>query len=381
LDPSSDRRLKHVIKSNSRIVSVGSNSIRMAKMEKQKRNGKAERMLEELRSSMLTNANGKVEIRPEELKEKFDQKSNLPEKFEHLNNSIEEFIIDDAKETLEGKLIPAPVRKELVYLPVALQSAWLPRQGSPDHHVRKFKNSTVVAQQGMTPSGLGVGLPSGLMSRRVLLSLVSQAVMQNSRRIEIPSIKELLEWSGLGLAGQSHRSCQKNLFQMALMNVNLWYQPTPNRATVYKGNIFDELSVEIERDNQEVFSFIPSHVEFSQDFFDGVINGHSVPYLKNVIHSCKTAYQTDLMLWLHHRQSYEYLDKPYFLNYFLMREQFGSNPNQCIRKFKHRFKKELRVLIKEHGHKIDIQRDGIVLHPMKPKVPLKTKNLRKLKIR
>ena len=325
-------------------------------------------ILEEMRSGLTANDKGSVVIEPTPVK----TPPILPPELEDPPWVDEEVVAEQVKET---EIVPfKSPRKELVFLPLAIQSAWMPRQGSPEMYIRRFRSSTIVSTQGHTRSGRPVGLCSGLMSRRILLSLVTRATMERSRLIKVPSIKDLLAWSGLGLAGQSHRSCQKNLFQMAMMNIDLWFQPTERKATIYKGSIFDQMEVTIEQGNQQQFSFIPNEVLFSEDFYKTIIENKAVPYLRESVMSAKSAYEHDLLLWLFQRQSYEYLQKPVFLNYFLLRDQFGANAEENISTFKYRLKKEIRNIVKKYGRKIDIKKDGLVLHPMKAMVPYKSRS-------
>ncbi len=321
-------------------------------------------ILEEMRAGLVANDKGSVTVEPTPV----------------VTPPLEPPELEDPPWLDEEKLPPETdadlipfknPRKELVFMPLAVSSSWVARQGSPESHVRKFRSTTVVSSQGYTPAGRPVGLCSGLISRRVLLSLVTRATMEKSPVISVPSIKDLLAWAGLGLAGQSHKSCQRNLFQMALMSVDLWFQPTERNATIFKGGIFDRMDVTIERGEQQQFSFIPNEVVFSQDFYSTIIENKAVPYLRDEVMKATSAYEHDLLMWLFQRQSYDYLQKPVFLNYFLMREQFGTNQSEPIATFKYRFKKEIRKIVKKYGRRIDVKKDGIVLHPMPAMVPYK----------
>ena len=328
-------------------------------------------ILEDLRSSVVANKKGRVAIEakgsdatPEKIKEEVSS-NELP-----ISGPLP--ICDDLEIAKKDKILelPAP-RKELVFMPLALQSSWMPRKGNPDVYIRKFRSSTIITSQGYTPSGCPVKLPSGLMSRRILLSLITMATQNQSPCVEVPSIKALLNWSGLVITGRSHKSCQRNLFQMAMMNLDLWFQPGERKATIYKGNIFNKIEVTIEQDNQQQFSFIPNEVIFDDSFYQSVIKNKAVPYNRDEVMRASSAYEHDLIMWLYQRQSQDYLQKPVHLNYSLMQEQFGTSKTEKPAMFRHRFKKELRNVIKKHGRKIDINKDGIILHPMSPVVPYK----------
>ena len=145
-------------------------------------------ILEEMRAGLTANDKGAVVIEPTPV----DQLGILPPELDDPPWKDEEVVLEQTK---EAELVPFKnPRKELVFLPLAIQSAWMPRQGSPETYIRRFRSSTIVSSQGYTRSGRPVGLCSGLMSRRILLSLVTRATMEKSRLIKVPSIKELHEF-------------------------------------------------------------------------------------------------------------------------------------------------------------------------------------------
>jgi len=96
-----------------------------------------------------------------------------------------------------------------------------------------------------------------------------------------------------------------------------------------------------------------------------------MPFTREMILKASSPIEHDLILWLCHRQSYETISKPYYLDYILLYYQFGRK-SQDMRKFKAWFNKALRSVIKKFDRKIDIKKKGIVLHPMKPPVKLKS---------
>ena len=263
-----------------------------------------------------------------------------------------------------------PKQPELVFMPMLLQSSFLPPKGSPEKYVRRFRNISLVSHTSFTPSGLPIGLPGGLGARRILLALITKSVYERSPVIEVPSIVELMRWCDLTMTGRSHKSTQRNLLQLATMNIDIWFSPTGEKARIFKGQMFQELSVDIEPSSQEKFSFIPDRVVFTDKFFDSVVRDKPMPFTRESILKASSPIEHDLMMWLSHRQSYEYLNAPQFLDYSLLQAQFGK-PYQPKRNFKVWFKRALRSVIRKFERDIDVQKEGIVLHPMAPPAPLK----------
>jgi len=298
----------------------------------------------------------------------------------HSVPDIPKWAVEIEKDLETGELIeapntPAPLfpkKPELVYMPLLLQPSWIPPKGSPESYIRKFRNISIISQAALTPDGLSVGLPSGLMARRILLALVSEATRHKSRVIPVQSIRHMLSMLGMKFSGQSHRSIQRNLFQMATMNTSIWFSPNENQAEIFNGNVFESVQVEIEHSRQKIFSFIPQQVVFSDAFYRNVIEDRGMPYHLQTIMKARSPIEHDLLMWLLHRQSAEDLPlgKSRFIGYGLLYNQFGRQ-SQDMKKFKAWFRRALRNIIERFDRKIDIQKNGIVIHGMPYHVEMK----------
>ena len=267
-------------------------------------------------------------------------------------------LVHDESESVETLF---PKNPELVFLPMLLQHAWMSPKGSPEKYVRSFRGLSFVSTTDVYPSGRPIGLPSGLQARRLLLALVSRSLTQNSRSIDVRSICELMRWTGMTITSYQHRKIQKTLFQLAMANISIWFSPTGKKAQIFKGVMFDSLNVDVVESPQEKFSFIPNEVVFSENFYNSVIEGKAMPFIASDVHKARSPLQHDILLWLLHRQGE--LTKELFLGYGLMYQQFGQ-PNQTFAKFKYVFKKAMRQIQSKWERKLEVKKDGIILHPM-----------------
>ena len=267
-------------------------------------------------------------------------------------------IVHDESQSVEPLF---PKQPELVFLPMLLQHAWMAPKGSPEKYVRSFRGLSFVSTTDVYPSGKPIGLPSGLQARRLLLALVSRSLTENSRSIDVSSICELMRWTGMTITSYQHRKIQKTLFQLAMANISIWFSPTGDKAQIFKGVMFDSLNVDVVESSQERFSFIPNEVVFSENFYKSVIEGKAMPFIASDVHKATSPIQHDILLWLLHRQGE--INKPLFLGYGLMFHQFGQ-PNQTYAKFKYVFKKAMRQIQSKWDRKLEVKKDGIILHPM-----------------
>ena len=164
-------------------------------------------------------------------------------------------------------------------------------------------------------------------------------------------------------SGQTHRSIQKNLFQMATMNVDIWFAPAGDKAHIYKGNIFEQLSVSVDKGAQLGFSFIPEEVRLSDTFYNRVVKDRAMPFQADMIMKASSPIEHDLILWLCTRQSSPSMIGKKWLSYEQLQPQFGR-PGQDIRKFRLWFKRALKNVAEKFGRNIEIESKGIYLHPM-----------------
>lgn len=314
-------------------------------------NNKTLGMLEDLKSRISASNSGDIKIIPTA---------------QPINSPIlaPKFDFPDPEPSLDAK-------KELVVLPWLLQSAWLPSKGAPESHIRSFRNLSIVSQGALLPSGQNIGLPSGLIARRILLALTTIATQRQSKVIEVPSISWLLDWTRLKASGRQHKQIQRNLYRMALMATNIFIAPRgeDKKYEVHSGNVFDSLSIELGGTDQQTFSFIPKEVSFTDRFYEKVIENQGVAYDADMILEAPSPFIHDLMLWLVHRQtSPELLNRELFLTYEALLPQFGRR-EENIRKFRMRMKKALGYIEATHSRGLTITTAGV-------KIPHKPKSLR-----
>jgi hypothetical protein len=258
-----------------------------------------------------------------------------------------------------------------VVLPWLLQSSWLPLKGSPKEHVRSFGRLSIVSRGAMLPNRKNIGLPSGLIARRVLLALTTMAARHRARTIEVPSISWLLNWTRLSPTGHQHKRIQRNLYQMNLMDTNIFMKGEGGGFSIHSGKVFDSISVEVVDDGQQSFSFIPREVSFTERFFERVIHNQGVAYDADMVLTAPTPFIHDVLLWLLHRGRDERnRNDGLWLTYESLLPQFGrpsemDSPAQ-FRKFKARMKKALLYINQHYGLRVVLEKKRIHI-PHRPK--------------
>jgi hypothetical protein len=243
----------------------------------------------------------------------------------------------------DAEVIYLPVKKPaFIYLPLLLQNAWLPNSGTPEKYIRSFRGLSFVSTTGVYPNGEPIGLPSGLQARRLLIALISQSVIKQSRKIDVSSIRALMRWTNMRHTARQQKRLQKTLLQLATVNVSIWFAARGSKkAQIYNGNMFDSLFVDLIPEEQTRFSFIPEEITFSEGFYNAVVQRRSMPFIADQVMRARSPLVHDVLLWCLHRQAV--ITKPLFLGYGLLYHQFKT-PGQSLAKFTYEFKKAIDSL-------------------------------------
>jgi hypothetical protein len=298
-------------------------------------------------------------------------------------SEVDRNILDVWKKQEEeiGEVIPLiPPKLNLVFLPHLLTEAFLPSRkvGSPYKYQRRYGNLSIQISSSTYPNGDDIGLPHGLLARRLLVALVSKSVKESSRVIECGNIKSLMEDAGLTMTGKSHKATQKMLLQMATMNLQVWFQPdSSKKAFLYKGQMFDALSVDIYPSNQLNFRFIPEQIVLTKDFHEALLKDKAIPFLAQTIAKATSPLEHDTLVWLLHRLPRVSPMEPLMLTWSNLYQQLAT-PNMCHRQFKFRMKKVFSKIEKDTGLAVLPGLEGVVLSYHKAQVPFKNKNWPKL---
>jgi len=260
---------------------------------------------------------------------------------------------------------PSPSRAALLFLPNALAGAIFPQRGRHLVLVRRFGAFSSIAASGYDLSGKALGLPSSLISRRLLFFLSSEARRLDSPVVEVPSYRVLLESCGLAGSGSNILKAKKTLHQLQAMTLDIVYPVGPEKLSRVSGRIFTEVILAT-CDRQTVMRWAVSKVEFSEPFFKVIQSGR--PYRLDLIHAARSAHDHDVLVWLHHRLSRPDAQDDYEIPWPSLYAQFASE-GQPIRKFKEWFRASLRRANKILGSKALAQRSGVNIGRQESRIP------------
>tara|TARA_Y100000592_G_scaffold97533_1_gene168466 strand:- start:253 stop:1146 length:894 start_codon:yes stop_codon:yes gene_type:complete len=251
---------------------------------------------------------------------------------------------------------------EISYVPELLGSAWIPRRNNGQTvFKRKFGALTFITQSGVHEDLSPVGLPTGVIPRKILTRLCSLAILRNNPEVNVRSVAELLSDTNLTYNGQMVKRIRNQLLKLALCRVDIQFDSGKKKVRHF-GRIFDQLELEIQ-DNQ--LTLLPNKIYFDKEFFDRILKEEKFGYFADELMEAKTSMQHDIYLWLIRRTGNLIIDDGYFLSYETLHPQFANSPTQQMCDFRKRFKEALRAVVKISGMRVDIERKGIKLFPPK----------------
>jgi hypothetical protein len=254
-----------------------------------------------------------------------------------------------------------PMESKHCFVPELLSSAWIPRRASrQSHYKRHFGGMLFVSQTGLHDDGTEVGLPSGLIPRKILARLATISVINRTPVVDVRSVAYLLEQTNLTYNGQMVKRIREQLLRIAYLNVSIRFTPykEPEKKRVFFGRMFDELELAIE-DNQ--LTLFPNKIRFSQSFFESMLRDESFAYFAEEVQEMKTSLQHDIYLWIVRRTGRMLASQK--IAWERLHSQFANSQSHSMRDFRRRFKEALSVVVEASGLQVDVDRQGIVLYP------------------
>lgn len=283
------------------------------------------------------------------------------------SNILEQWMMQEQE---NAEVIPLiPPKLNLIFLPLLLSEAIFPSKKTTGLYMRKYGSMTIQIRSGSFPNGEDIGLPYGLMARRLMIALITRSVKDQSRVIRCGSIHKLMNEAGLGISGQSYRAMQRMLLQLATMHINVWFVPEGStKGVLYQGQMFDTVAVDVEETAQINFKFVPDTIVLSEDFYNEVVKDKAVPFLAETIKKATSPLEHDILIWLLHRTPR--LDGRTEISWSGVYNQFAT-PGMCHRQFKVRVKKALGKIKRDVGIEVTHSKKGICISHTKAQVPLK----------
>jgi hypothetical protein len=278
---------------------------------------------------------------------------------------IEAASAGDADETLS-----------LLYQHSALCQTFLPYR-DPGDEARTWERLNgkvhleVLAGKAMHPREerfVPVGLPFGPKARLVLMHINQQALLAQSPEIEVQDTLTSFVRRSLKLdtGGRTVRTVKDQLARLSAASIRLG-MVKDGRAQTVNSQIVSAFDIWFPKDDRQRV-FWPSTVRLSLDYWES-LKAHAVPLMESHIAALShSGMGLDIYAWLAQRLHRVPAGKPAMVSWPILQVQFGGEI-QGIRNFRRMFRIALKqVLALYRDAKIEVDGQGLTLHPSKPVV-------------
>ena len=213
-----------------------------------------------------------------------------------------------------------------------------------------------------------VGLPWGAKPRLILAHLNAEALRQQSPMIEVESSLSAFVKRIRGFQhGREIRNFKEQLSRLSSALIRLAYARDDHHAHQIETKVITAFDLWLHKDERQRVLW-PSTIQLSLDYFNSLLQ-HAVPLnevdLAALAHS---ALALDLYQWLAQRLHRINPNRPAFLQWPALKQQFGPDYGR-MSNFKPEFRKALRqVTTRYKAARIELDECGLRLHNSQPPV-------------
>jgi hypothetical protein len=264
-----------------------------------------------------------------------------------------------------------------------LYSGWcqaaLPHRKLPDAEGWQIQSErvTLVVEPGMRPTASGkpvpVGVPYGSRARLILIYLQSEAIRTKSREIELGgSLRAWLHRLGIPQGGNSIAAVRAQAERLSLCRLTFRVQSGNTTGLVNQSIVDTALFLDSQDERQP--SLFLEKAKLSEGFY-AQLQKHPVPLEDSAIRAVSNNSQAlDIYAWLAYRL--HSLSAPRPITWRALRPQFGANFGR-LDNFRARFNDNLRLALAVYpAARVEINENGLILHPSRPPVAPKEKTVR-----
>ena len=253
--------------------------------------------------------------------------------------------------------------------------AAFPHRRQPDDKPWKLETPRVTllvepgfeVKHGKSPKPVGV--PYGSRSRLIMLYLQTQAVRQQSREIVLgKSMSAWMDRMGVPNGGKSYQDVREQIKRLTRCSISFHWQDDRGAEGIAKTSIIEAglfFSEKSKDTNQG--TLWEDTVTLSDQFYHNLIK-HPVPIWEPAIKVLSNkSMALDAYIWLAFRL--HSLKRRTAISWPMLHQQFGSGFS-ALKHFQADFKKSLAFALAAYEQaRVDIEPQGIILHPSPPPIP------------
>jgi hypothetical protein len=217
-----------------------------------------------------------------------------------------------------------------------------------------------------------IGLPFGPKARLILANINSQAVKTQSKTIDVEeTITAFIKKIGLEKGGKTTKEVKEQLRRISTSTVSMGYAEENHSVQVDLKIVkaFDQWFPDDDRQK----ALWNSKIQLTDDYFNSLMN-HAVPLDERALAALShNSMALDIYAWLVQRLHRIEVNKPQFVSWQNLKDQFGRGYADMW-KFKQVFRKTLIMAIRQYprANLFEEKNRGFLLHNSPTPIPLKT---------
>ena len=265
------------------------------------------------------------------------------------------------------------LNKNYLFTTDILSASWLPRKLKDKNQlrfVRRYGGLTFITSSGYYPDETPIGLPSGVVARKLFIGLIDRAFRGGDPVVEFQSVYQLLKEAGFSKNSHRIRTFHEQALKLATCRIEIYYQPKnePNKVLRFQGSIFDTVEMNQIFDKGQMTLFA-NKVVFSDTFFEKVVMRSGFGYLRDYVARAKTAYEVDVLLWLVRRVAFT--NYPVTVEWKHLKAQFANSAKVKDYNFQLNFERAFTRVCELVGIEASSDARGVLIHPPHPDIKRK----------
>lgn len=232
---------------------------------------------------------------------------------------------------------------------------------------REGPRTTLLVASGHDRRGELVGIPYGSMARLILLYLQTEAVRTNSQEVELGrSMNAWIGRMGVSVGGRTYALVAEQARRISACRLTFFTDRDGAEARQNGAFVQDAISLAgVRSEGQGVLW--QDRIRLDDGFWRS-LKAHPVPVREEAIRAIGTrSLAIDVYVWLAYRL--HSLEQAARVSWPALHGQFGSG-FRLIRQLKPTFADALKLALAVYPEaRVDLEQDGIVLHPSPPAVP------------
>lgn len=218
-----------------------------------------------------------------------------------------------------------------------------------------------------------IGLPYGAKARLMLAYINTMAVKTQNPVIPVEdSLTAFVRRLGLDTGGKTVKSVKEQVMRLAGSTLRIGYITEHQQSRTAKLDIIDDMELWLGKDERQrvMWSGI---LKLSDKFFNSLCE-HAIPLDERALAAlANNSFALDVYCWLSQRLHRVKREKPQFITWVALKEQFGAN-YKTIKKFREKFRQTLKLVetVYPDAKLEDLGFKGILLRNSPPPISYKS---------